>query len=191
MSYFNSSHSSYSSSDTADHLFLLPDLCPVPAELEVPELVISPGAYHTDNFFTRAGYHGNDSYTQPHHHGKDSYKRTILPSKSCPSAAAPTPYSLPDRNQQSEGVAPWRQTAHEESGDSNLQQTAPKKQSRRKKTVFSPEELAILTMFYEQNKYLNPESKAEILTKIDVPGNVLVMWFQNRRAKERANGIVI
>eukprot|EP00116_Pleurobrachia_bachei_P006947 sb/3467209/ len=64
-------------------------------------------------------------------------------------------------------------------------------QKRKKRTVFTAEELAILNSYYEVNKFLNPGLKAEILEKIDVPGNVLVMWYQNKRAKDRANGMII
>ena len=57
--------------------------------------------------------------------------------------------------------------------------------------MFTAEELAILNSYYEVNKFLNPGLKAEILEKVDVPGNVLVMWYQNKRAKDRANGMII
>lgn len=65
------------------------------------------------------------------------------------------------------------------------------KRWRRRRTVFTQEELSVLESVYFQNKFLNPDLKAEILSKVNVPGNVIVMWFQNRRAKDRSAGIVI
>lgn len=62
---------------------------------------------------------------------------------------------------------------------------------RKSRTVFTPQELAVLEGVYSVNKFLNPALKADILTKISVPGNTVVMWFQNRRARDRATGIII
>ena len=73
----------------------------------------------------------------------------------------------------------------------SAKKSAKTTQQRRKRTVFTAEELAILNGYYEVNKFLNPGLKAEILEKIDVPGNVLVMWYQNKRAKDRASGMII
>ena len=66
-----------------------------------------------------------------------------------------------------------------------------RKRWRRKRTVFSPAEMAILEGVYEENKFLNPTLKANILSRVSVASNVVVMWFQNRRAKDRAAGIAI
>ncbi|XP_063689933.1 uncharacterized protein LOC134822670 [Bolinopsis microptera] len=66
-----------------------------------------------------------------------------------------------------------------------------KKRWRRKRTVFSPAEIAILEGVYEEHKFLNPTLKASILSRLNVASNVVVMWFQNRRAKDRATGILI
>ena len=68
--------------------------------------------------------------------------------------------------------------------------TLPQKQWKRMRTVFFLEELVILTQYYEQQKFLDPDLKVEIPSKIDMPNNVLVMWLQNRRATDRANGIL-
>ena len=66
-----------------------------------------------------------------------------------------------------------------------------KKRWRRKRTVFSPVEIAVLEGVYEEHKFLNPTLKASILSRLNVASNVVVMWFQNRRAKDRATGILI
>ncbi|KAL5255771.1 hypothetical protein ACHWQZ_G011110 [Mnemiopsis leidyi] len=66
-----------------------------------------------------------------------------------------------------------------------------KKRWRRKRTVFSPAEIAILEGVYEEHKFLNPTLKANILSRVNVSSNVVVMWFQNRRAKDRAAGVSI
>jgi hypothetical protein len=66
-----------------------------------------------------------------------------------------------------------------------------RKRWRRKRTVFSPSEMAVLEGVYEKHKFLNPTLKANILSRVSVTSNVVVMWFQNRRAKDRAAGIAI
>ena len=163
--------------------YSLPQLGSVPPELEVPDLVIP-------------GRPGNQVATslaaQPSHFGKTSSKaRSNKSNKSrpaqCPYEAAH--YNLPSVEQEElDSAAPWRQS---HANPPTPSPTANKKQWRRKRTVFTTEELATLTEYYDSNKFLNPALKAEILSKIEVPGNVLVMWYQNRRAKDRANGIVI
>ena len=137
-----------------EYLFTLPNLCSVPPELEVPELVISS---------TKPG-------------SRDPYRDRTFP------------YTLVQKEDPS--PISWRQEVTNEEVKT-LKETPTKKQLRRKRTVFSAEVLLILTTYYEQNKFLNPESKAELLLKIALPSNALVMWFQNRRAKERAKGVVI
>lgn len=63
--------------------------------------------------------------------------------------------------------------------------------NRRKRTVFSSEELIILETQYSHNKFLTGDIKAFLLAELSVPGHVVVMWYQNRRAKDRNAGIVI
>ncbi|XP_063695175.1 homeobox protein MSX-2-like [Bolinopsis microptera] len=170
MSYQNSYIPRLPELDLEEDSYLLPQLCSVPPELEVPELVI------------------------PIPNTKTSYTRTIPSVKPCyrtqhysRGAEHSAPYRISERDSSHQSGAPWRQVP-----DQNPSQETPtKKQWRRKRTVFSPDEMAILIQYYDQHKFLNPALKAEILSKIDVPGNVLVMWFQNRRAKDRANGIVL
>ena len=154
----------------SEDIYTLPQLCSVPPELEVPELVIPLPDTRTP--YTRTIPSVKPCYRTQH------YSR---------GGEQGAPYRLSDRDLSHQSGAPWRQ----EPLQNPPQDTPPKKQWRRKRTVFSPEELAVLTQYYQENKFLNPDLKAEILSKIDVPGNVLVMWFQNRRAKDRANGIVI
>ena len=176
MSYLNSYIPRLPDSDSEDpHPYSLPQLCTVPPELEVPELVIPLPDTRTS--YTRTSYTRTISSVKPCY-------RTQQYSRSTEHGAL---YRLAERDSSPQPGAPWRQV----SDQNTPQQTPPKKQWRRKRTVFSSDELAILNRYYEQNKFLNPVLKAEILSLIEVPGNVLVMWFQNRRAKDRANGIVI
>ncbi|KAL5257182.1 hypothetical protein ACHWQZ_G012200 [Mnemiopsis leidyi] len=171
MSYLNSYIPRLPDSDSEDsHPYSLPQLCKVPPELEVPELVIPLQD-------TRTPYIRTMSSVKP-------CNRTQHYSRGTEHGAS---YRLADRDSSPQSGAPWRQV----SDQNTPQQTPPKKHWRRKRTVFSTDELAILNRYYEQNKFLNPVLKAEILSLIEVPGTVLVMWFQNRRAKDRANGIVI
>ena len=169
MSYQNSYIPTTPDSDLEDP-YILPQLCSVPPELEVPELVI------------------------PLPDSRTTYTRTIPSVKPCyrtqhysRGVEHGAPYRLSETHSCPQSGAPWRQVP----GQNPPPDTPPRKQWRRKRTVFSPDELAILNQYYDQYKFLNPALKAEILSKLDVPGNVLVMWFQNRRAKDRANGIVI
>jgi hypothetical protein len=150
--------------------YQFPQLRSVPPELEVPELVIPLPDSRTP--YTRAIPSVKPCYRTQH------YAR---------GTEQGAPYRISDKCSSDQSGAPWRQTPPQNPS----QDTPPRKQWRRKRTVFSPEELAILTQYYEQHKFLNPILKAEILCKLDVPSNVLVMWFQNRRAKDRANGIII
>ena len=148
-----------------EYLYTLPNLCSVPPELEVPELVIPA---------TKPG-------------SRDPYTRTMPSTKMCKRDRT-SPYTLPQREHSS--ATHWRQDITKQ-GIEVVTETTTKKQLKRKRTVFSADELEILITYYKQNKFLNPDSKAEILSKIDVPANVLVMWFQNKRAKDRATGMVI
>eukprot|EP00116_Pleurobrachia_bachei_P013159 sb/3473421/ len=145
----------------------LPELRPVAPELEVPALII-PDYTNTKTTSSPPEYH---------HHGMVHYQ---TPSKQ---------HYSPDQlhYSSSQHTAPWRQPAPV--GKKSCKPST--QQQRRKRTVFTAEELAILNSYYEVNKFLNPGLKAEILEKVDVPGNVLVMWYQNKRAKDRANGMII
>ena len=47
-----------------------------------------------------------------------------------------------------------------------------KKRWRRRRTVFSPEEIAVLEGVYEEQKFLNPALKSSILERVSVPGTI-------------------
>ena len=194
---------------TTEHFYSLPQLSVVPPELEVPDLVIPPSRYtvhprptahlprpstHLDelNYKTSSQY-GKTLGNSKHCHRIQHYSKARGKQSACPTQQSGAAcYRLPDTPQDTPHntaphTAPWRQGEEARAGHTDQN----KKQWRRKRTVFTTEELAVLTGYYEQNKFLNPGLKAEILAQIDVPGNVLVMWYQNRRAKDRASGIVI
>ena len=118
-----------------------PDLPKIPAELEVPELIVSP-CYATSPCYLPS----HTSHTSPHTVPQVQY------------------VTAPQSNN---------------------------KQWRRQRTVFTKEELAVLESVYAKHKFLTPQLKAEVLSRVNVPSNVLVMWFQNKRSRDRAAGMVI
>ena len=62
---------------------------------------------------------------------------------------------------------------------------------RKKRTVFTAADIVTLEEVYQRSKFLNPRLKRYILGRVRLSGNTVVMWFQNRRAKDRARGIII
>eukprot|EP00116_Pleurobrachia_bachei_P008257 sb/3468519/ len=191
----------------------LPELRPVAPELEVPELII-PSDYcnnkrplsptsnctrydcspvkrsrrgmilsldNTSCYDTADQVYHDMSSSHPTTHG--SYPDLSV----CLSLELDSVYQAPWRQDQATPTtAPPQETKKPAKKPAKTTQ-----QQRRKRTVFTAEELAILNSYYEINKFLNPGLKAEILEKLDVPGNVLVMWYQNKRANDRANGMII
>ena len=186
-----------------EDFYSLPQLGAVPPELEVPDLVIPSSTTnsrptnslsstsHHELYHKSSSHYGKTLGNSKHCHRTQHYSKTRGKEAECRSQQSGAAcYRLADTIQETRyktapHTAPWRQ--EEEVGHTEHN----KKHWRRKRTVFTTEELAVLTRYYNQNKFLNPGLKAEILAQIDVPGSVLVMWYQNRRAKDRASGIVI
>ena len=180
----------------AGDLTSLPPLCTVPVELEVPDLAIPVS---TCLRTSRKGsqrptpYRRPECSSTPWRQPAYGYPLTLPDAHLHLPATHNTPSSLTDSNQHNSST--FHQQLPAQACDltpSSASTPEPKKkQYRRKRTVFSPAELQLLNDYYSRNKFLNPDLKTEILAKIEVPGNVLVMWFQNKRAKDRASGIVI
>ena len=197
----------------------LPTLCAVPAELEVPDLPIL-GSPRVRAKTSRKGlkrptpYQRSECSAAPWRQPANGYPST-LPETHLRLPAIPSYLPEVPHNSTSIELGFYNPAQQANIPSLSYQQTAPaynqhlpvqpceltpsssstpepkKKQYRRKRTVFSPAELHLLNEYYSRNRFLNPDLKTEILAKMEVPGNVLVMWFQNKRAKDRASGIVI
>ncbi|XP_059514691.1 tetra-peptide repeat homeobox-like protein [Myotis daubentonii] len=66
-----------------------------------------------------------------------------------------------------------------------LAPSAPRKRTRRKRTVFSAQQLQILEEFFERKRYGTYEEFESLAARLNLQEYQVQGWLKNRRAKDR------
>ena len=80
----------------------------------------------------------------------------------------------------------WNPDLSSDSINSNDSQTSRK--SRRERTVFTQKQLDVLEDLYRKTNYPDIFQREEVSLKCNLPEAKIIIWFKNRRAKERNSG---
>ena len=75
----------------------------------------------------------------------------------------------------------------ENSNSSWSSDSTSSKKGRRERTTYSQKQLEILESLYERVQYPDIFAREEIALKCDLPESKIIIWFKNRRAKDRTN----
>ncbi|XP_005862095.1 PREDICTED: homeobox protein MSX-2-like [Myotis brandtii] len=67
---------------------------------------------------------------------------------------------------------------------SSLSPSAPRKRTRRRRTVFSTQQLRVLEEFFERKRYGTYEERETLATRLNLQENRVQVWLKNRRAKD-------
>jgi hypothetical protein len=75
----------------------------------------------------------------------------------------------------------------ENSNSSWSSDSTSSKKGRRERTTYSQKQLEILESLYKKVQYPDIFAREEIALKCNLPESKIIIWFKNRRAKERTN----
>ena len=75
----------------------------------------------------------------------------------------------------------------ENSNSSWSNDSTSSRKGRRERTTFSPHQLDVLESLYRKTEYPDIFAREEVALKCNLPETKIVIWFKNRRAKERSS----
>merc|ERR1719392_119866 len=71
--------------------------------------------------------------------------------------------------------------------NSNESQSSKKGSNKRDRTTFTHKQLGILEELYKKTNYPDIFAREEVALKCNLAESKVIIWFKNRRAKERNN----